>query len=167
MEAKDDHPEEEEDTLDQENLSLQDELSDEEEDLYETYRKEKAKLRSAQAKREFFSGIKFQMRTDSIQINLNSIKRQIVRDAETYPNLHFVINNMCLKLLFNNEDLAIQNSVREIMIFDYYRNEKSQDVVGYLGTELLDTAGDEEDWMQKGELRYRESKPEAPYRPPT
>ena len=33
------------------------------------------------------------------------------------------------------------------MIFDYFRNEKTQDVVGYLGTDLLDTAGDEEDWM--------------------
>ena len=78
---------------------------------------------------------------------MNSIKRQIVRDAETYPNFHFIINNCCLKLLFNNEDLAIQYTVREIMIFDYFRNERSLDVVGYLGTELLDTAGDEEDWM--------------------
>ena len=41
-------------------------LGDEDEDIYEVYRKEKTKLRSAAAKREFFSGIKFQMRTDSI-----------------------------------------------------------------------------------------------------
>ena len=51
---------------DEENLSLEDEEESEEEDIYETYKKERAKLRSAQAKREFFSGIKFQMRTDSI-----------------------------------------------------------------------------------------------------
>ena len=69
MQGEDDHPQKEED--EEENigdLSVGDDASaeDSEEDVYETFRKEKAKLRGAQAKREFFSGIKFQLRMDSI-----------------------------------------------------------------------------------------------------
>ena len=97
------------------------------------------------------------MRNDSIQINLNSVCRQIVRNQESYPNMHFVINNCCLKLLFNNEDLAVQYTVKEIMIFDYFRNEKSQDVVGYIGTELVDTDEDIEDF--KGTIKYKNEAP--------
>ena len=97
------------------------------------------------------------MRNDSIQINLNSVCRQIVRNQESYPNMHFVINNCCLKLLFNNEDLAVQYTVKEIMIFDYFRNEKSQDVVGYIGTELVDTDEDIEDF--KGAIKYKNEGP--------
>ena len=137
------------------NLELT-ESEESEEDLYETYRKEKAKLRSEKAKREFFTGIKFQLRLDSIQVNVNSICRQIVRNAEAYPNLHFVINNCCLKLLFNNEDLAVQFTMKEIMLFDYFRNEKSQDVVGYIGTELVDTDGDGEDFKT---IKYKNENP--------
>ena len=77
---------------------------------------------------------------------MNSLKRQIVRNDEIYPNWHVVINNCCLKVGFNSADLALQFSVREVMIIDYFRNERSQDVVGYLGTDILDTAGDEE-WI--------------------
>ena len=63
---EDEEPQKEETFENEENLSLEDEEDSEEEDIYDTYKKERAKLRSAQAKREFFSGIKFQMRTDSI-----------------------------------------------------------------------------------------------------
>lgn len=57
--------------MDEDLLSIEDE--DDDEDLYEAYRKERQKLKSAAAKREFFSGIKFQVRTDSIQVHLNSL----------------------------------------------------------------------------------------------
>ena len=43
------------------------------------------------------------------------------------------------------------------MIFDYFRNEKSQDVVGYMGTELVDTDEDIEDF--KGAIKYKNEAP--------
>lgn len=51
---------------DQANLEFTESDEESEEDIYDTYRKEKAKLRSEKAKREFFTGIKFQLRMDSI-----------------------------------------------------------------------------------------------------
>ena len=47
--------------------------------------------------------------------------------------------------------------MKEIMIFDYFRNEKSQDVVGYIGTELVDTDGDIEEF--KGGIKYKNEAP--------
>ena len=51
---------------DQANLEFTESDEESEEDIYDTYRKEKSKLRSEKAKREFFTGIKFQLRMDSI-----------------------------------------------------------------------------------------------------
>jgi len=79
----------------------------EEEDLEVLYRNETAKYRSATAKREFFSGMRFQLRIDSFQVILNSLKRQILRESEIYPNWHFICNNICMKAGFNNEDVAL------------------------------------------------------------
>lgn len=119
----------------------------EEEDLETLYRKEAAKYRSATAKREFFSGIRFQLRMDSVQLILNSLKRQISRDNEIYPNWHFVTNNICLKAGFNNEDVAVQFSVREIMMTDYYRSEASQAIVNYASNKIVKTHGVEQEDM--------------------
>ena len=58
--------------------------------------------------------MRFQLRIDSVQLILNSLQRQILRDAELYPNWHLTVNNICLKAGFNNEDVVIQFSVREI-----------------------------------------------------
>lgn len=119
--------------------------SEEEEDLDTLYRRETAKYRSAQAKREFFSGIRFQLRMDSFQLILNSLKRQILREAEIYPNWHFVTNNICLKAGFNNEDIILQFSVREITMMDYYRSEATQAIVNYASNKILKTQGVEGD----------------------
>ena len=46
--------------------------------------------------------------------------------------------------------------MKEIMLFDYFRNEKSQDVVGYIGTELVDTDGDEVEFKT---IKYKNENP--------
>jgi len=70
---------------------------------------------------------------------LNSLQRQILRESEIYPNWHLVVNNLCVKVGFNNEDIAIHLSLREIMMTDYYRNEASQAMVGYACNKMLKT----------------------------
>ena len=117
----------------------------EEEDLEDFYRRETAKYRSAQAKREFFSGIRFQLRMDSFQLILNSLKRQILREDEIYPNWHFVTNNICLKAGFNNEDMILNFSVREVTMMDYFRSEATQLIVNYASNKILKTQGVESD----------------------
>ena len=60
----------------QESLSEEEEdESDQEEDFEDFYRRETAKYRSAHAKREFFTGMRLQLRVDSVQLILNSLRR--------------------------------------------------------------------------------------------
>jgi len=92
---------------DEEDSYEESDITSDEEDLDTLYKRETAKYRSATAKRDFFSGIRFQMRIDSFQLILNSLKRQIMREAEIYPNWHFVMNNICVKAGFNNEDVVL------------------------------------------------------------
>lgn len=82
---------------------------------------------------------------DSFQLILNSLKRQILRDAEIYPNWHFVTNNICLKAGFNNEDIVLQFSVREVTMVDYYRSEATQAIVNYASNKIVKTQGVESD----------------------
>ena len=89
--------------------------------------------------------MRIQMRIDSVQLILNSIRRQIQRDNEIYPNWHFVTNNICLKAGFNNEDVVLTFSVREVTMTDYYRNEASQAMVGYASNKMMKTQGVETD----------------------
>lgn len=56
--------------------------AEEEEDFDEFYKRETAKYRNAAALREFFSGMRFQLRIDSVQFILNSLQRQILREME-------------------------------------------------------------------------------------
>jgi len=79
------------------------------------------------------------MRIDSFQLILNSLKRQIMREAEIYPNWHFVTNNICVKAGFNNEDVVLQLSVREVTMMDYFRSEATQAIVGYASNKILKT----------------------------
>ena len=79
------------------------------------------------------------MRIDSFQLILNSLKRQIMRESEIYPNWHFVTNNICVKAGFNNEDVVLQLSVREVTMMDYFRSEATQAIVGYASNKILKT----------------------------
>lgn len=47
--------------------------------------------KSNQAKRDFFDGIQFQLRNDSIQLKVTSQKRAIFRNGHLQPNLHVLI----------------------------------------------------------------------------
>lgn len=51
------------------------ESEESEEDFEDFYKRETAKYGAAKAKREFFSGIRFQLRVDSVQFILNSLQR--------------------------------------------------------------------------------------------
>lgn len=82
---------------------------------------------------------------DSFQLILNSLKRQILREDEIYPNWHFVTNNICLKAGFNNEDIILQFSVREVTMMDYFRSEATQLIVNYASNKILKTQGVETD----------------------
>ena len=62
-----------------------------------------------------------------------------MRDTELYPNWHFMTNNVCLKAGFNNEDVIIHFSVREISMTDYYRHEASQASINYASSQILQT----------------------------
>ena len=84
-----------------------------------------AMKRSSRAKREFFSGCKFQLRMDTIEVRVHSAIREIVEYKMVHPNLHAKINNICLKVGFTGPDLVAQFSIREIQVFDYFRNEES------------------------------------------
>ena len=64
-----------------------------------------------------------------------------MREDEIYPNWHFVTNNICLKAGFNNEDIILQFSVREITMVDYCRNEATQATVHYASNKILKTQG--------------------------
>ncbi len=75
------------------------------------------------------------------------MQRQILRESEIYPNWHLVLNNICVKVGFNNEDLVLNFSLREIMMTDYYRNEASQAMVGYASNKMVKTQGVETDDM--------------------
>ena len=70
---------------------------------------------------------------------MNSAQRQILREAELYPNWHFMTNNICLKAGFNNEDVVLQFSVREVSMTDYYRSEPSQAMVNYASDKFVKT----------------------------
>jgi hypothetical protein len=59
--------------------------SEEDKKFIETMRK------SNQAKRDFFDGIQFQMRNDSIQLKVMSQKRAIFRNGHLQPNFHVLI----------------------------------------------------------------------------
>ena len=62
-----------------------------------------------------------------------------MREAEIYPNWHFVTNNICVKAGFNNEDVVLQLSVREVTMMDYFRSEATQAIVGYASNKILKT----------------------------
>ena len=68
-----------------------------------------------------------------------------MREAEIYPNWHFVTNNICVKAGFNNEDVVLQLSVREVTMMDYFRSEATQAIVGYASNKILKTQGVETD----------------------
>jgi len=51
--------------------------------------------------------------------------REIVRYNELLPNLHFTIANICLKLGFVEKDLAIQTTIKEILLIDYHQPTKA------------------------------------------
>lgn len=68
-----------------------------------------------------------------------------MRENEIYPNWHFVTNNIVVKAGFNNEDVAVQLSVREIMMTDYYRSEASQAIVNYASNKIVKTQGVEQE----------------------
>lgn len=87
------------------------------------------------------------MRIDSFQLILNSLKRHILREAEIYPNWHFVTNNICIKAGFNNEDIVLNFSVREVTMVDYFRSEGTQAIVNYASNKILKTQGVETDDM--------------------
>mmetsp|Transcript_7533 Transcript_7533/g.10681 ORF Transcript_7533/g.10681 Transcript_7533/m.10681 type:complete len:115 (+) Transcript_7533:1619-1963(+) len=91
--------------------------------------------------------MRFQLRVDSFQLILNSLRRQILREAELYPNWHFVTNNIVLKAGFHNEDVVVHFHVREVTMTDYYRNEASQAMVGYASNKMLKTQGVETEDM--------------------
>ena len=98
----------------------------------ENYVKKKLKeamSRSSRAKREFFTGIKFQIRIDTIEFRVHSSIREIIEFKTLQPNLHVKFSNICLKAGFTGPDLAIQFTIREISAQDYFRNEGSQAVV--------------------------------------
>ena len=63
--------------------------------------------RSNRAKREFFSGIKFQVRIDTVELRLHSSVREIIHYKTVHPNLHVMVSNICLKVGFTGPDLAI------------------------------------------------------------
>lgn len=48
-----------------------------------------------------------------------------MRETELYPNWHFMANNIVLKAGFNNEDVIVHLTLKEISITDYYRHEES------------------------------------------
>ena len=102
-----------------------DDLSDnpmesEEEEVLAFINNEKQKLRSAKAKQEFFSGMRLQLRVDSIEMRLQIENRPILRFSELNPNWHLKISNICAKIGFVEKDLALQVTLREISITDYF-----------------------------------------------
>lgn len=50
-----------------------------------------------------------------------------------------------MKAGFNNEDIILQFSVREITMVDYYRSEATQTIVNYASKKILKTQGVEGD----------------------
>ena len=54
-------------------------------------------------------------------------------------------NNICIKAGFNNEDVALQFSIREISMTDYFRSEASSPVVHYASAAMQKTMGAEAD----------------------
>lgn len=66
-----------------------------------------AMSRSSRAKREFFSGIKLQLRIDTIEFRVNSRIREIIEFNMKNPNLHVKLSNLCFKAGFMGPDLAI------------------------------------------------------------
>lgn len=63
--------------------------------------------RSSRAKREFFSGIKLQLRIDTIELRVHSRIREIIEFKMQHPNLHIKLSNICFKAGFMGADLAI------------------------------------------------------------
>ena len=93
-------------------------------------------MRSAKAKRDFFSGIKFSVRIDTVELRLHSNLRDIVKFNEVYPNLHLIIQNICLKMGFQNQDAVVQTTLKEIALIDYYRSENTRSAVAFAHKEL-------------------------------
>lgn len=100
-------------------LSDEDSLESETDEIRDFIRNEHSKLRSAQAKAEFFSGIRFQARIDSVEQRIQVENRAIIRDGTIHPNLHFKMSNICFKAGFIEKDLALQITLREIFLSDY------------------------------------------------
>ena len=44
-----------------------------------------------------------------------------MRYNELLPNFHFTVANICLKLGFVEKDVAIQTTIKEISLVDYYQ----------------------------------------------
>ena len=82
---------------------------------------------------------------DSFQLILQSSSRQILRDSEIYPNLHFTVNNICVKAGFDNADIRLQFILREISMVDYYRSEATQTILNYAQNKIVKTQGNEDD----------------------
>jgi hypothetical protein len=99
--------------------------------------------RSSRAKREFFSGCKFQIRMDSVELRIHSTLREIVEFKLVHPNLHIKINNICFKAGFSGPDLAVQFTVREVQVYDYFRNEESISIVHWAQGQLAMTDPDD------------------------
>lgn len=84
-------------------------------------RNEAVKLESSYALSEFLSGIRFQMRLDTFEIRLLVPRREIVRYNEIYPNWHFIMKGLCVKLGFLGKEQVNQVTLKEISIIDYYK----------------------------------------------
>jgi hypothetical protein len=95
-------------------------MESEEEEVLAFIKHEKHKLRSAKAKQDFFSGIRLQLRVDSVEMHLHIENRPILRFSELHPNWHLKISNICTKIGFVEKDLALQVTLREIAITDYF-----------------------------------------------
>jgi hypothetical protein len=66
-----------------------------------------AMRRSNRTKREFFSGNKFQLRMDTVELRMHSADREIVENTLLQPNLHAKVCNICLKAGFTGPDFAL------------------------------------------------------------
>lgn len=74
---------------------------------------------SNKAKAEFFDGIQFQFKLDSVQLKVISKERKIKREGFLQPNLHFSLNNVHLLARFNRTNFNFDFGVKSIQAFSY------------------------------------------------
>ena len=70
-------------------------------------KQESIKLQSSKARAAFFTGVRFQLRLDTLEIRLMVPRREIVYLNEIYPNFHVSVKNLCVKAGFVEESLAV------------------------------------------------------------